>query len=130
MLLLAYHGRSSRHFNNMIVLTLEPHMVTYTPYDGSSTPFTIGLTQLDLNDWIEPDADLARYVAEKRRLLDIHRDVIFRSEPDTLDAQQEVLALLADYLPERYPNLYRRKTAPSKCAGAAPCRSGQATCRR
>ncbi|MDO1581990.1 heme-dependent oxidative N-demethylase family protein [Rhizobium oryzicola] len=94
-------------------------MVTYTPYDGSSTPFTIGLTQLDLNDWIEPDGDLARYLTEKRRLLATQRDVIFRAEPDTLDAQQEVLTLLADYLPERYPNLYRPKDRSIEVVGAA-----------
>jgi hypothetical protein len=84
------------------------HHPTYTPYDGSSTPFTIGLEQLDLADWTEPDADLGAYLAQKRDLLESHRDEIFRAEPETLDAQQEVLDLLAAYLPHRHATLYRR----------------------
>lgn len=83
-------------------------MPTYTPYDGSATPFTIGLAQLDLADWIEPDGDLAAYLAEKRRLLESHREMIFKAEAGTEEAQAEVLALLAAYLPERHPDLYRR----------------------
>ena len=49
----------------------------YTPYDGSSKPFTIGLMPLDIGRWIEPDADLARYLAEKRGLLAARRQDVF-----------------------------------------------------
>jgi hypothetical protein len=80
--------------------------LTYTPYDGSATPFTIGLSQLDLADWIEPDAQLGAYLAQKRALLATHHNDIFRAEPETLAAQQEVLDLLAAYLPERFPHFY------------------------
>jgi hypothetical protein len=95
-------------------------MPTYTPYDGSAPPFTIGLSQLDLADWIEPDAGLAGYLAQKRQLLQTHRTDIFRAEPGTEAAQQEVLALLADYLPERYPQLYAREADGIDVAGASP----------
>lgn len=37
----------------------------HTPYDGSSQPFTIGLQQLDLKDWIEVDENLLAYLAER-----------------------------------------------------------------
>jgi dimethylamine monooxygenase subunit A len=94
--------------------------LAYTPYDGSATPFTIGLSQLDLADWIEPDADLAVYLTQKRQLLDTHRSEIFRAEAGTEAVQQEVLALLADYLPERYPQLYARKADCLAVAGAEP----------
>ena len=78
---------------------------TYTPYDGSAKPFTIGLMPLDPDRWIEPDADWARYVGEKRALVESSRDDVFVAETDTLDAQQEALDLLRQHLRERHPNL-------------------------
>ena len=40
----------------------------YTPFDGSSKPFTIGLKPLDLATWLEVDDALEPYLAEKDRL--------------------------------------------------------------
>ncbi|MBW9116248.1 DUF3445 domain-containing protein [Rhizobium cauense] len=77
----------------------------YTPYDGSARPFTIGLMPLDLARWIEPDDDWGRYVGEKRRLLDAHRDEIFVAEDGTEEAQQEAYDLLRAHLAERHPGL-------------------------
>jgi hypothetical protein len=82
-------------------------MLTHTPYDGSATPFTIGLSQLDVTNWIEPDGDLQAYLAEKHRLLSAYCDEIFRVEPGMEDACQEVLDLLGAYLPQRHPDIYR-----------------------
>lgn len=79
-----------------------------TPYDGSSTPFTIGLKPFDPRDWIEPDRDLETYLAEKDRLFDSVPEKVFVARPDTVDAQREVLEALADYLPARFPEIYRR----------------------
>ncbi|MGN7770062.1 heme-dependent oxidative N-demethylase family protein [Phyllobacterium sp. 22552] len=80
----------------------------HTPYDGSSQPFTIGLQQLDLKDWIEVDENLLAYLAEKRRLFGLHAERIFVEEPGTQAAQAEVLELLAAHLIGRYPQLYAR----------------------
>lgn len=80
----------------------------YTPYDGSSKPFTIGLMPLDTGRWIEPDGDLARYLAEKRGLLAAHRQDVFVAEDDTQAAQEECLGLLADHLCSAYPDRYVR----------------------
>ncbi len=82
--------------------------LAYTPYDGSSQPFTIGLQQLDPDRWIEPDEDLGPQLAEKQQILDRHGDLVFRAEPGTEAAQQEVLDALAAYLPDHHPALYRR----------------------
>lgn len=79
----------------------------YTPYDGTSQPFTIGLSQLAAENWIEPDERLGAALREKARLLGEHREAIFRAEAGTQEAQQELLAMLVDYLPARYPALYR-----------------------
>jgi len=80
----------------------------HTPYDGSSQPFTIGLQQLDLKDWIEVDENLLAYLAEKRRLFGLHAERIFVEEPGTQAAQAEILELLAAHLIDRYPQLYAR----------------------
>jgi hypothetical protein len=81
----------------------------HTPYDGSHKPFSIGLAPLDLKDWIEPDDRLARDLAEKEALIAERRAAVFGAEPGTEAAQAEVLALLAGYLPERFPDLWRRR---------------------
>ncbi|WP_137933547.1 heme-dependent oxidative N-demethylase family protein [Mesorhizobium comanense] len=89
---------------------------THTPYDGTSKLFTIGLKPLDPADWIEVDSNLAPYLAEKRRLYAEIPDRVFVEEDGTRDAQQEVLDLLGAYLPERFPDTYRRTDAGIKVA--------------
>ncbi|WP_425513773.1 heme-dependent oxidative N-demethylase family protein [Ensifer oleiphilus] len=80
----------------------------HTPYDGSSKPFTIGLTQLDPDRWIEPDDLLQHYLDQKAQLLARSRDAVFVAEQGTQDAQRELLQILCDYLPTRYPDIYRQ----------------------
>jgi hypothetical protein len=80
----------------------------HTPYDGSSKPFTIGLRPLDPTGWIEVDGRLEAQLAEKDRLAAEHGDTVFAAEPGTEAAQREVLALLAEHLSARFPEIYRR----------------------
>lgn len=80
----------------------------HTPYDGSSKLFQIGLKPLDVNEWIDADERLAADLAEKRRLAAERWDEVFAAEPGTEAAQAEILELLAEYLPRRFPDLYRR----------------------
>jgi len=91
--------------------------LAYTPYDGSSKPFTIGLLQLDPARWIEPDGDLAYHLAEKKKLFAEHGGQIFRAEPGTEDAQQEILDALAEYLPSHHTAIYRREGDVMEMAG-------------
>lgn len=79
----------------------------YTPYTTQKAPFTIGLEPLDPNRWLEPDHLLPRYLDEKQAILADRRDDAFRVLPDTWDAQQKVLDLVADFLPKHHPDLYR-----------------------
>jgi hypothetical protein len=81
---------------------------SHTPYDGSSKLFTIGLKPLDLRNWIEIDATFDFQLAEKRRIYAEYADKVFVAEEATEDAQAEVLALLAEHLPARFPERYRR----------------------
>lgn len=78
----------------------------HTPYDGSSRPFTIALTPLDPDQWIEVDDQLDAYLREKDQHFADQHEVVFRAHGDTVDAQDEVLELLWAYLPNRYPEQY------------------------
>lgn len=85
-----------------------PAMVRlHTPYDGSSPPFHIGVSKLDVSDWIEVDELLAPYLAEKRRLRLAVPENTFVAEADTAGAQQEILNLLVEHLPRQFPQVYR-----------------------
>ncbi len=79
---------------------------THTPYDGSSTPFTIGLRQLDLATWLEVDRHYEAYLAQKRALIASDRDAVFRAGPDTLAAQAEVFDLVRDHLIGGFPSIF------------------------
>jgi hypothetical protein len=83
----------------------------HTPYDGSSKPFSIGLKPLDLAEWIEVDGDLDMYLAEKRWLYATVPDEVFVEEPDTRDAQREVLELIEEHLARYHPETLERLKA-------------------
>lgn len=85
-----------------------------TPYDGSTKPFTVGLKPLDLDDWIEIDHTFDAQMREKRRIYADHPDDVFVAEGGTEAAQREVLALLLDQLPKRFPERYQQT-----CKGVA-----------
>jgi dimethylamine monooxygenase subunit A len=72
--------------------------VIHTPYDGSAKPFTIGLRQLDVREWIDVDEHFDRYIAEKRRLYHLETDHVLAAETGTEDAQAEVLVMLQEHL--------------------------------
>lgn len=82
-------------------------MSLHTPYDGSSRLFQIGLKPLDPAEWIDVDKTLAAQLAEKHRVLAAHPAETFVAETGTEAAQAELLTLLADHLPRRFPHIYR-----------------------
>ncbi len=79
---------------------------SHTPYDGSSSPFAIGLTPLDMAEWIETDAALEAYLREKDRLRAAHPDIVFAEGAETLASQEEVLKDLVSWLLENRPGIY------------------------
>jgi len=79
----------------------------HSPYDGSSEPFTVGLKPIGEASWLEPDPFLIRHLAVKEGLFAEELDIVFRQEPDTEDAQKEVLDLVADHLGRCHPGSHR-----------------------
>ncbi len=82
------------------------NVLIHTPYDGSSKLFQIGLRPLDLHDWIEIDHTFDAQLREKRRVYAAHPDKVFVAEAGTEDAQREVLDLLLEHLPRRFPERF------------------------
>jgi dimethylamine monooxygenase subunit A len=78
----------------------------HTPYDSSNQPFSIGLSPMAADEWIEADAALADYLAEKDRLQQLHPEKVFVEEPHAREAQQEILDSIIAYLQANYPALY------------------------
>jgi len=80
----------------------------YAPFQPGPFRLSMGLMQLDLNDWIEPNEDLVVELREKERLLSQHRAEVFATLPQAAAGSAEVLELLVDHLPSRFPELYTR----------------------
>ena len=89
----------------------------HTPYDGSSRLFAIGAKPLDVNEWIEADERLPADLALKDHLGATRWSEVFAAEADTDAAQAELLGLLVEHLPRRYPALYRREDDAMLVAG-------------
>lgn len=68
----------------------------------------MGLMPLDLKDWIEPDAYFAGELKEKERLLAERQGEVFAALPAAALGSAEVLALLVEYLPTRFPKMYKK----------------------
>ncbi|MDB5524347.1 MAG: hypothetical protein JWM58_2110 [Rhizobium sp.] len=89
----------------------------YTPYDDTTKPFSIGLTALDPDKWIEPDGDLNAFLAEKDRLASDHFSEIFYSEDTSHAAQQECLEIVVNHLLDRHGHIYKRHGDTVQFAG-------------
>jgi len=79
---------------------------THAPYNSGKSPFSVGLAPLDPEAWLEVDENLGAYLAEKEELNERNEEAVFRAEADTVEAQAEVLAMLLDYLPRKFPGKY------------------------
>lgn len=81
----------------------------YAPFREGPFKLVMGLQPLDLQEWIEPDVRLAAELAEKERLLRERRQEVFAALPEAMAGSVEVLQLLAEHLPARFPTLYNRE---------------------
>lgn len=80
----------------------------YFPFAEGQWQLKMGLRSLDLNTWIEVDAEFSPYLARKRELLHHHYSDVWAALPGSETGQQEVLALLLEHLPTRFPTHYQR----------------------
>src|SRR5262245_54234572 len=86
-------------------------MARYRPFLDGSWRLAMGLKAVDLDGWIEIDASFAAQLAERRALIEERRDAVSLALPESQIGQAEVLALLLEHLPTRFPEIYRRDDA-------------------
>lgn len=81
----------------------------YFPFAEGQWQLKMGLRSLDLATWIEVDDEFSPYLARKRELLHHHYADVWAALPGSETGQQEVLALLLEHLPTRFPTHYQRE---------------------
>ncbi|KAF2457653.1 Alg9-like mannosyltransferase family-domain-containing protein [Lineolata rhizophorae] len=81
----------------------------YRPFRyGPQYKVTMGLRNMDWDDWIEIDNHYPRFHADKARRIEDRGSRCCRTAPEAFDAACELVEELVDYLPQRYPSLFRR----------------------
>ncbi|OTB15881.1 hypothetical protein K445DRAFT_317510 [Daldinia sp. EC12] len=81
----------------------------YRPFRyGPKYNVTMGLRSVKHVDWIELDNHFPRYHADKARRIQERGHKCCRTAPEAYPAAIELLEDLVDYLPARYPSLYKR----------------------
>ena len=78
------------------------------PFEAGPYRLQMGLTAIDARDWIQLGPDAREQLVEKRRLLAAQHDAVFAALPGTEEAGAEVVDLLFDHLPRRFPTDYPR----------------------
>ncbi|KAI1383049.1 mannosyl transferase [Hypoxylon trugodes] len=81
----------------------------YRPFRyGPKYNVTMGLRSIKHVDWIELDNHYPRFHADKARRIQERGSKCCRTAPEAYPAALELLEDLVDYLPARYPSLYKR----------------------
>jgi hypothetical protein len=81
----------------------------YRPFRyGPKYHVTMGLRSIKHSEWIELDNEYPRYHAAKAHRIRERGPRCCKTAPEAYPAALELLQDLADYLPARYPSLYRR----------------------
>lgn len=88
-------------------ILLNMNQPIYFPFADGQWRLSMGLKPLKEEDWIEIDDHFIHELSLKQQLFTQQYEDVFASLPDSLAGQQEVLALLLDYLPKRYPEIYQ-----------------------
>ncbi|KAI1817777.1 hypothetical protein GGS20DRAFT_530763 [Poronia punctata] len=81
----------------------------YRPFRyGPKYHVTMGLRSVKQEDWIELDNHFPRFHADKARRIAERGEKLCVTAPEAYPAAVELLEDLAEYLPARYPSLYKR----------------------
>ena len=75
---------------------------------GPTYKVNLGLRNVPPEQWIELDNHFPRYHADKAARIKERGEKCVRTHPDAYPAAMELLEELVNYLPARYPSLYRR----------------------
>jgi hypothetical protein len=88
-----------------ISLPAEP---LYLPFEAGPYRMSMGLVARDPDEVISIDAHYKAELAQRRRILDAHREEVVAAVPGAEPACTALLQRLADVLPRRYPAWFER----------------------
>jgi hypothetical protein len=103
-MLLDDHGSSSAR----AIAPSPPAIPMYLPFDAGPFRMAMGLSALKAEDWLEIDDRYGEEMALRRHLLAERRDEVFAALRESAAGCREVLDLLAEHLPARYPAWFAR----------------------
>ncbi|KUJ16954.1 uncharacterized protein LY89DRAFT_707355 [Mollisia scopiformis] len=91
---------------NWNVYTSKPK--PYRPFRHGPYHITMGLRNMDWNEWIELDNHYLKFHADKAKRIIERGPNCSHTDPSAFDGAVELLEEFCSYLPERYPTLYKR----------------------
>ncbi|MGV6801968.1 MAG: heme-dependent oxidative N-demethylase family protein [bacterium] len=71
---------------------------SYTPYDGATQPFTIGLQPIPPAEWLKIDHHLTEHLSIKQKLLQTAKDKVIAEDASVQATGAELLTLLVENL--------------------------------
>ena len=95
----------------------ETQSLRLSPYGRAYKPFSIGLSALDPENWLEPGDDLPRHLDEKQRMREAQLSDVYRAEVNSLPAQHEALEMIVSHLLAHHGHHYRNRDGGLQVAG-------------
>jgi len=80
----------------------------YRPFRHGPYHTTMGLRTMKWDEWIELACHYLKFHADKARRIDERGSKCCKTAPEAFDGAVELLEEFCDYLPQRYPSLYRK----------------------
>jgi alpha-1,2-mannosyltransferase len=81
----------------------------YRPFRyGPKYNITMGLRTMHWDEWIELDSDFSKFHALKAARITERGEKCCHTAPEAFDGAIELLEELVDYLPQRYPAMYKK----------------------
>jgi len=93
-------------FPNWDIHTTKPN--PYRPFRHGPYHITMGLRNMNWDEWIELDNHYLKFHADKAHRIKDRGAKCCYTDPTAFDGAVELLEELCGYLPERYPSLYKR----------------------
>ena len=94
-------------YPNWSVHTTKP--LPYRPFRyGPRYQITMGLRNMQWDDWIELDNQYSRFHADKKQRILERGSKCCMTAPEAFEGAIELLEEFCDYLPQRYPSLFRK----------------------
>ncbi|MCJ1260815.1 hypothetical protein MMC22_000678 [Lobaria immixta] len=93
-------------YPNWDVHKTEP--IPYRPFKYGPSHITMGLRNMDWDEWIELDNQYLEWHGVKAKRIEERGDRCCRTAPEAYDGAVELLEELCSYLPKRYPTLFHK----------------------